>query len=497
MTKRIVLLISAMLLTALLAAPVEASQKYTSSTGKACNYCHNSDLSLNSAGKAFKANGNKLTITPAKTGTAKTTPTKTTAKATPSKTATKPAAKPEVKPVEAKPAVKPVEAKSVPSYIEVITKQWAGTKHNGVLEYGAKKEDWPSNRSGSYNCAKCHAGEGFKAYVADVKAAGGFNASFTSGTFKDASITLKPYGPYPDSKAVAGCDTCHDNRQLRISGLVGLQNSSAAGKPGYDQPLMMVNAGTAAACFICHDYRKTPSFPASLEDPTKVRISGPHVSSQTQMLLGFGGAEAAGEIYESSPHAAIPNSCVTCHMAKSSDKEVGGHSFAVAVRDSNGKGLKSNLNACTSCHAGLNTINRLALGDYDGDKAIEGTQDEVAGLIKKLEELVNTKLGYPDAVVKSSGGQYVIFADKAHTDGSHPTTKSLSHVWKDGAWAVDVKGVFWTRPDAKKIFNAIYNIELVKGDGSGGIHNPDYTIQLLQKSYKDLSGSDIPGARIR
>ncbi|MHB8170679.1 MAG: hypothetical protein ACYDG6_03955 [Thermincolia bacterium] len=492
MTKRIVLLLSTMFITALLAAPVDASQKYTDSTGKACNYCHNNDLTLNSAGKSFVANGHKLMVVPAKTP-AKTTPTKTTTKkTTPAKTPAKSTAT-----KTTIPAPKPVVAQPAPSPVDIIKKQWVATKHNGVLEFGTKKEDWPSNRGGTTNCAKCHAGEGFKAYTADVKAAGGFDTKFTSGTFKDASITLKPFGPYPDSKAVASCDTCHDNGKLRVTGVVGLQNSTAAGKPGYDKPLMMVNAGKAAACFICHDYRKTPSFPASLEDPTKVRISGPHAAAQTQVLLGFGGAEATGETYASSPHAAIPNSCVTCHMAKSSDKQLGGHTYTVAVRDSNGKGLKSNLNACTSCHSGLDTINRLALGDYDGDKAIEGTQDEVAGLIVKLQESINTKLGYPNAVVKSIGGQFVIFADKAHTDGTHAITKSLSHVWKDGAWVTDVKGVYWTHPDAKKIFNAFYNIELVKGDGSGGIHNPVYTIQLLQKSYKDLNGSDIPGARIR
>ena len=45
-----------------------------------------------------------------------------------------------------------------------------------------------------------------------------------------------------------------------------------------------------------------------------------------------------------------------------------------------------------------------------------------------------------------------------------------------------------------EIYQAAYNYLLVSSDGSLGIHNPTYAVQLLQQSYKWLTGKDVPGA---
>lgn len=50
--------LAASLLTLTLKA--EATPAYTQQTGKACTFCHTAPPNLNSAGKKFKANGNKL-----------------------------------------------------------------------------------------------------------------------------------------------------------------------------------------------------------------------------------------------------------------------------------------------------------------------------------------------------------------------------------------------------------------------------------------------------
>jgi len=114
-----------------------------------------------------------------------------------------------------------------------------------------------------------------------------------------------------------------------------------------------------------------------------------------------------------------------------------------------------------------------------------------------LNKLIGEKLKYPNAKAVSTGGQIIIFADAKNTDPKDPATVSLTHVYDNGAWKTDITKPYWTNPDAKKIYNALYNIFLVEDEGSFGIHNPVYAVQLLQKSYKDLAGSDVPGARIR
>jgi len=41
---------------------------------------------------------------------------------------------------------------------------------------------------------------------------------------------------------------------------------------------------------------------------------------------------------------------------------------------------------------------------------------------------------------------------------------------------------------------ALWNYNLVKNDGSLGVHNTAYSIQVLQRTYRELTGSDVPGA---
>ena len=48
-----------------------------------------------------------------------------------------------------------------------------------------------------------------------------------------------------------------------------------------------------------------------------------------------------------------------------------------------------------------------------------------------------------------------------------------------------------TTPEQKA---AIYNYMFVASEGSQGIHNTARTVQLLQASYRDLTGEDVPGA---
>jgi hypothetical protein len=50
---------------------------------------------------------------------------------------------------------------------------------------------------------------------------------------------------------------------------------------------------------------------------------------------------------------------------------------------------------------------------------------------------------------------------------------------------------------SNELYQAGYNYFLVYYDGSLGLHNPLFAVQLLQQSYKVLTGEDVPGAEIR
>jgi hypothetical protein len=44
---------------------------------------------------------------------------------------------------------------------------------------------------------------------------------------------------------------------------------------------------------------------------------------------------------------------------------------------------------------------------------------------------------------------------------------------------------------------AIWNYWLMMNEGSKGIHNTAFTVQVLQRTYQQLVGKPVPGAYIR
>ncbi|HHW15531.1 MAG TPA: ammonia-forming cytochrome c nitrite reductase subunit c552 [Firmicutes bacterium] len=296
--------------------------------------------------------------------------------------------------------------------------QWAGTKHN-VKNLDTAAEDAPIKRD---NCIACHDGQGFANNVvkrADLPEA-------VRGTLNSVD-----------------CGVCHGPRAK------AMMDSGDPGK--LSNGFQIKGAGSGALCIYCHNGRKMPD---AAQKPA------PHRSPQFDVVFAVGGARVAGESYPSSPHGANPDTCVSCHMAELDG--MANHTFAVVDKPEYVE------KACGDCHPGLATVNRTALSDYDGDKVVEGIQDEVKGLIAVLEKAVE---------------------EKEQGLGAHFGESHGSFHWVDKANA-ELKV-----PDA--LYYARFNLALVEEDGSYGVHNPAYVVALLQKSYKQLTGQDVPGAVLR
>lgn len=228
---------------------------------------------------------------------------------------------------------------------------------------------------------------------------------------------------------------------------------------------LTVDGGSGTICINCHNSRRNNVDVDSLYSSLKA----PHGGPQADVLLGVAGMPFGTEVYENSPHGALENTCVTCHMAEAEDEygPVGGHSFRIS------EGNERNMNACTQCHADLTTTERRALGDYDGNKKLESTQAEVLG----LQNLVKSEL------VRKYAGQGVTDIVDSHGN--------ISFVTKDGS--LDPKAGIVKLNDYK----AAWNLMVTVNDKSMGVHNPAFVIQLLQQSYKAVTGKNVPNASIR
>jgi hypothetical protein len=187
------------------------------------------------------------------------------------------------------------------------------------------------------------------------------------------------------------------------------------------------------------------------------------------MIATRGGIEYAGS-YGNSFHARTtfrlrpftgdpddsdtPDSCVICHMADAPagplEDEIGEH--AMRMRS----GATSNIGSCTPCHAGLTTFDRVIGEDFDGDGRIDGVQTEVRRLLAVIAS----------AIFAADAGGAVTQPDGPGTPmriaAGLPTTAAL----REG----------------------VYNYNFVAIDGSSGIHNTTYTVQLLQRTYGELTG---------
>jgi hypothetical protein len=145
--------------------------------------------------------------------------------------------------------------------------------------------------------------------------------------------------------------------------------------------------------------------------------------------------------------------------------KIGAHAFNTVSPDG-----KSNYGAsCQDCHGGVKDFNLKAKADYDGDGKVEGVQDEVRGLLDVLWKALQAKglqkldQGYPYAKLPQNADDKV------------------KNAWYNFRY---VYGVMWGED----------------GQGNQGaaaaIHNFSRSVALLQLSYKDLTGQNVPNATI-
>lgn len=271
----------------------------------------------------------------------------------------------------------------------------------------------------------------------------------------------------PGGDEYLSCQACHDPHaapgdnvyQIRYFGSIRLPDGTN-----------VMNAGSSALCIHCHNVGETPDWVEHDYDPLQVP---PPQASAAEMLAGTGGYTYGQEL-DNSPHANTTRwsgGCVSCHMISSAagnsgdflsssmNEPVGEHTFRVrydnGTPDDPGDDVE-NLQACDGCHGQVPRLNGPAAADYDGDGKTENVQDEVQGLL----DLVRQELlaaGVP---------------------------------WTDTA-------PYWGQTPDRALRIGIYNWSVVNNDGSRGVHNTARSVELLQLTYRELAGQDVPGAVLR
>ena len=308
--------------------------------------------------------------------------------------------------------------------------QFRNSMHNATVWSSSFPKNIATTTYSLNDCIRCHDGEGFVA--------------FTKGIAKDFSkMKLK------DHIGIT-CATCHDQHgngnthQLRMppTGSDTLGNGVSYTGLG----------GLGNICMNCHKARKDN---VAMISTTVSSTWGPHHTSQTDMLLGENAAKFDDTtVYATGGHKDyLADACVSCHMSATTDtsdhanyNKVGGHSWHMRNATTNFQ----NVTVCKGCHTMDSFDGFLASADYDGNGKIEPVRTEIHNLL--------TKLG-----------------------------RTLPHTGPDSALVIDYKAI-GKSVDSVKMKKAWWNYQLVLNDGSVGLHNTAYAVDILQRSIKALGG---------
>jgi hypothetical protein len=232
------------------------------------------------------------------------------------------------------------------------------------------------------------------------------------------------------------------------------------------------DAGRAAVCVTCHQSEVSDAAAyATVGEPFPCAI-------QADMVAGRGAVEY-GQSFDSSFHGdpgfkprnltgdpndpLFPEACVTCHMAPTPATAPFADRFGEHTWRMRDGAVEHAVGNCDRCHPGLTTFDRQLGRDFDGSGVAEGVQTEVWGLIEILYAALVAADAQQGLSRPGGPGTPVTVADDLSL-----TTAALRQ--------------------------AAYNYNFVVTDGSFGVHNTVYAVQLLQRTYEALTGVLFPTA---
>ncbi len=322
----------------------------------------------------------------------------------------------------------------------VIGEQWLysgvdATEFDGRGFHGGHSVGAFVPRGASAGCAACHSGSGFVQWIKEDRPV---NSSGLPGSIAEVPPVTK-----------ITCATCHDPHDATIEHQLRFADTQL----GDGTPITMEAYGFGAVCMQCHrSRREAATYSADVGNASS--HYGPHHGPQADMLIGANAPDFGIEL-PSSPHdVATVNACVDCHMAgeEGVDAEgnvilVGGHSFNMNDAEGN-----DHVEACAPCHGNVGPTfkdkkyYKNGNADHDGNGVAEGLQLEVHGLMTKLALLLPP------------------VGEDAVSDSSDDSTLTSS------------------------IMKAAYAYIWVEEDRSFGIHNPAFTVGLLNAAIQEVGG---------
>ena len=391
-----------------------------------------------------------------------------------------------------------------------ISSDVCGTCHGEPPRHG-RYQQWEESGHGNFelaieeglssNCARCHAGQGFLAYIQQPDLTKNLQGADGNATEEE----LIALGCGPDQVQPQTCAVCHDPHFV---GTVSGDATDATVRIEGDTPILAsgfkaTNVGKGAICFVCHNTRRGLRNDAN--PPTS--FSAPHEPSQADVMMGQNVFFV--EVGQRSSHANLKNSCVTCHMEATPPPA--GFSYN---QSGTNHSFEASITICSQCHTGLSG----AALQGSTELMIEDLSNAIkTAAITKLNALgtINVRAYDPATDLYSSDDSDIcnvsidvsanpitgIEVESGHgqIEFAITLTTPIEIIWTDASTTTtNMFGVqLQSLRDGSDILvydytgnmtRACWNYLIIKTDLSKGVHNPSFVSNVLMTTTeKDLS----------
>ncbi len=258
------------------------------------------------------------------------------------------------------------------------------------------------------------------------------------------------------------------------------------------------DVGSGAGCISCHNTRNGQhddfNYYNMYGPPNEIDDRAPHVAAQGDVLLGFNAyfmdrREARGG------HSFLEKTCVTCHM-EATPPPAG---FSYNQTGTNHT-FEANFSICGDCH-----------GDYDGGTLMDFVDRKLEELHEELSSSLNQLIGgvfFDSSMdleitwVDDEGNEYTDTFNYNQDDyyGAELTEEfhgrmacrvNFNGTWYENvqlgkvysyAYDADILHIWW----GQTIARAAWNYYLLHADGSHGVHNPEWVIEVIENSIEAL-----------
>jgi hypothetical protein len=368
--------------------------------------------------------------------------------------------------------------------------EWERSTHADVgMAQTVATVDGQGPRAG--DCARCHSAQGFLAYAARL-------AAGDPSPIPGDETALRTLGLTQGRVEPVTCPACHAPHDPTNPHQVRLFDEIALLPSGFG----VAGAGTGAICMACHNSGR--GLHDDAHPPTG--YEAPEVSAQAEILFGRNAYFVPPLGTGASNHAAIGDSCAACHLVPvepSADPTAGGHTFRIAP------------DLCARCH-----------GEGVDGRAIQAiAQAELEAIRAEITSQVVTDLS---AIVGWGGTSAVrawdpatgCFSSPGESDvilASAPLSASIERIDRELALSVTLPvdlTIAWRSagcsggttaatvyfqlgslvsggapvyaPD-DTLTKAMWNAALLHGDGSLGLHNPGWVLEVLGATDEALA----------